>query len=151
MTASSTGGSLITRKVGMFNIPQTINVNMLSISATTGTVAGTLKICIYDESGNKIIDRTANGTTTASTISTTTPSTVQLHPGNYYMAVGCATACTVTLNYWTTAGANPLTTSVPKGKKAYEGVANMTSGLCDATMPAITPVLASTPVGRLDN
>jgi hypothetical protein len=150
MTATSMA-SLTAFKVGLFTVAQTINVNMLSISNTTVTTAGRVKICIYDDAGNKIIDTTATPAGANATISTTTPSAVQLHPGNYYMAVGCAITCSLLINYWTTTTASPLTTLTPTGKKVYEGTVTMTSGTCNATLPAITAAVSSTPVGRLDN
>lgn len=143
--------SLTVFKVGLFTVPQTINVNMLSISPTTVTTAGRVKICIYDDAGNKIIDTTATPGASNTTISTTTPAAVQLHPGNYYMAVGCAITCSLLINYWTTTTASPLTTLTPAGKKLYEGTVTMTSGTCNATLPTITAAISSTPVGRLDN
>jgi hypothetical protein len=142
--------SLTVFKVGLFNVPQAINVNMLSISPTNAPVPGTIKLCLYDAAGAKVIDTTTTGAATSTTLSTTTASTVQLEPGNYYMAVGCATTCNVTFNYWTTS-AGPLATLTPTGKKVYEGTVTMTSGTCNATLPTITATISKTPVGRLDN
>lgn len=148
---ASTTNSLTAFRVGMFNIPELINVNTLSISPTTVTTPGTVKICIYDEAGNKLIDTTATGAVSNTTLSTTTPATVQLHPGNYYMAIGCATTCNILFNYWRSTVGSPMTTLPPAGKKVYEGLVTMTSGTCNATLPAITAAASSTPVGRLDN
>jgi hypothetical protein len=150
--AATTINSLTAFRVGIFNVPQTIDVNMLSIAiGATVTTAGTQKICIYNEVGNKIIDTTASGAAVNTTLSTTTVSTVQLKPGNYYIAVGCATTCNLIVSTWTTTTGGPHTTRTPTGKKVYEGTATMTSGTCNATLPAITATISSTPIGRLDN
>jgi hypothetical protein len=148
---ASTTNSLTVFRVGMFNIPQVINVNSLSISPTTVTTAGTVKICIYDESGNKKIDTTATGATTNTTLSTTTIATVQLKPGNYYATIGCATTCSILFNYWRSATNTPMAQLPPAGKKIYEGYVTMTSGTCNTTLPSITAWASSTPVLRLDN
>ena len=150
MTATAMS-SLTVFKVGMFNVPAPIVVNAISTSITTVTTAGTMKRCIYDQAGNKIIDTTSAAPAANATLTTTLGAPVTLKPGNYYIAIGCATTCNDTVNYWTTTTASPLTTLTPTGKKVYEGTVTMTSGTCNATLPTITAVISSTPVGRLDN
>ena len=145
--------SLTVRKVGMFNVPQQITVNQISASITTVTTAGTIKKCIYDINGNKLIDVTSAAPVANQTLSTTVSPAVTLKPGNYYYVIGCATTCNDTIRYWTTTTASPLTTLTPTGKTRYEGTFTMTSGTCNATITpsTITAVISSTPVGRLDN
>ncbi len=143
--------SLTVYKVGLFVVPQLITVNQISNSITTATTPGTMKQCVYDINGTKMIDVTSAAPSANATLSTTVSPAVTLKPGNYYMVIGCATTCSDTVNYWTSTTASPLTTLTPAGKKIYEGTVTMTSGTCNTTLPAITAVISSTPVGRLDN
>jgi hypothetical protein len=139
-------------RVGLFNVPQTINVNMISASVTTVTTGAAMKLCLYDNAGSLLVNATTSTPAANATLSTTTASTVQLRPGNYYLAIGCGAACNVTVNYWTTTTASPLTTLTPASKKVYEGTVTMSGGgACNATLPTITAAVNSTPVGRLDN
>lgn len=141
--------SLTVANIAMFNVPAQIIVNQISFRVSAVTTAGTMKVCVYNEAGNRIIDVTT-GTITAAVISTAV-SAVTLPPGNYYIAQLCATTCNDTVSYFTTTsvpGFNAAT--VPAGKKVLEGTGTMTSGTCNATLPAITPAVSSGVIGRLD-
>ncbi len=143
--------SLTVFRVGLFNVPARITVNQISASVGSGSQSGTLKQCIYDEFGNRVIDATSASPSANATLSTTVSPAVTLMPGKYYYAIGCATTCSVALKYWSVTAAGPYTTLQPAGKKVYEGTATMTSGTCNTTLPAITATASSTPMGRLDN
>jgi len=61
---------------------------------------------------------------------------VDLQPGNYYIAIGCATTCNNAVSSFTsTAVAIENGATIPPGKRAYEGTVTMASGICDATPP----------------
>jgi hypothetical protein len=150
-----TATNLTTFKVGIFNVPQAITVNTIStyISAASTTMTTGLKQCVYDAAGNKLIDTTSAAPTVAasSTVTVVSPA-VTLRPGNYYYALGCAGTCTIVApGFWTTTAATPYVTSIPTGKKIYEGTVTMTSGTCNATLGTITSGANNTTVGRLDN
>jgi hypothetical protein len=149
-TATSMASQTI-YKVGLFPVPFGIIVNQISLSISAVTTAGTMKQCIYDINGALVISATGTPAGAGTTMSTTVSPAVYLKPGNYYYAVGCAASCSDTPNYWTTTTASPLTTLTPAGKKIYEGTATMSAGICAATLPTISAVISSTPVGRLDN
>jgi hypothetical protein len=148
---AQTSPSLTSFRVGLFTVPFMITVNQISTSMAVVTTAGTIKQCVYNETGTKLIDVTSAAPTSNTTLSTTVSPAVVLKPGNYYVAIGCATTCSDTVNTWTTTTATPLTTLTPAGKKIYEGTVTMTSGTCNTTLPAITAAISNTPVGRLDN
>ena len=142
--------SLTTRRAGLINIPTRITVNQLSYNVAAVTTAGTSKICVYSEDGNtKLIDVTS-GTNALGTRNVTVSPAVTLDPGNYYVVTGCATTCNITVSHFTTTALTMLTTP-PAGKKRYEGTTTHTSGTCNATLPAITGAVTSTPVIRFDN
>ncbi|MSR85555.1 hypothetical protein EXS71_03950 [Candidatus Uhrbacteria bacterium] len=143
--------SLTTFSVGMFQISGMITVNQLSFNVSTVTTAGTTKVCVYSESGSsKLIDVTS-GLIVAGANSITVGSIV-LTPGNYYLAVGCATTCNDAVSAFTsTAVAMENGASVPVGKLKYEGTAVMVSGTCNGTLPAITAAASRTVNVRLDN
>lgn len=142
--------SLTTYKVGLFNIPYNITVNQLAYNVGAVTTAGTMRLCVYNEAGTtKSIDVTDVPTAGVNTVAV---GAVALTPGNYYIAMGCGTTCSNTI-YMYTSTANTMvnTSAVPAGKKVYEGTVTMTSGTCNATLPAITGVISSGTVVRLDN
>lgn len=151
ITATSTlAGNLTTRDVGIFNVPGKITVNQVSFSTAAGT-AGTAKVCVYSEDGNtKIIDVTSG--TLAVGANSVSVSAIVLQPGNYYVAIGCATTCTSnTLNVYTETTNTLLnTTAQPSGKEKFEGRVTHSSGTCDSTLGTITPMPAM-PLARLDN
>ena len=149
-SATSTA-SLTVFAVGIFNIPGQITVNRISTSMGTVTTAGTMKQCIYNEYGAKLIDVTSGTPVSNTTLTTTVSPAVTLSPGMYYIATGCATACNNLFKQWQVNATGPYTTVIPPNKKIYEGLVTMTSGTCNATLPAITARASSTPVGRLDN
>lgn len=142
--------SLTVYKVGLFNIPYNITVNQLAFNVGAVTTAGSYRICVYNEAGTtKSIDVTDVPTAGVNTVAV---GAVALSPGNYYIAMGCATTCNNTIFMFTSVANTMVNTSaVPAGKKVYEGTATMTSGTCNATLPAITGVISSTAVVRLDN
>lgn len=137
--------------VGMFNIPSPITVNQMTFTVTAVTTAGTVKYCVYNEVGTKVIDITS-GTPAVGAVNTTV-ATALLAPGNYYGAMFCASTCNDTISHFTTtavAGLNAVT--VPAGKKVLEGTITMAvAGTCNTTLPVITPAISSTAIGRLDN
>lgn len=142
--------SLTVANVGLFSLPFEINVNQVTFTVTTNTTAGTMKFCIYDDQGTRVIDVTSG--TTAVGANNIAVANVKLPAGNYYVAHKCATTCNVATSYFTsTAVAGINSGTIPVGKKVYEGTATMTSGQCNATLPAITPAISSTVIGRLDN
>jgi hypothetical protein len=153
-TGATTGksvASLTSFNIGMFRVPAQITVNQISFTVTAVTTAGTMKVCVYNEAGTKLIDVTT-ATIAAGTVTTSTSTPVTLPPGNYYIANGCATTCSDTTSYFTsTAVASMNGASIPAGKKVYEGTGTMTSGTCNATLPTITGASAATLDARLDN
>ncbi len=142
--------SLTVYKVGLFNVPYSMTVNQLAYNVGAVTTAGSYRICVYNEAGTtKNIDVTDVPTAGVNTV---TVAAVTLTPGNYYIAMGCATTCSNTISMWTTNAATWINTSaVPAGKKVYEGTVTMTSGTCNATLPTITGVVSSGATIRLDN
>lgn len=142
--------SLTVYKVGLFNIPYKMTVKQLAYNVGAITTAGSYRICVYSENGaTKSIDVTDVPTAGVNTVAV---SAVALDPGNYYIAIGCATTCSNTISMWTTNAATWINTSaVPAGKKIYEGTVTMTSGTCNATLPTITGVVSSGATIRLDN
>lgn len=142
--------SLTVYIVGLFNIPYSITVNQLAYNVGAVTTAGSYRICVYNEAGTtKSIDVTD---VPAAGVNTVAVGAVTLTPGNYYIAMGCATTCNNTIFKFTSIANTMINTSaVPAGKKVYEGTATMTSGTCNATLPTITGVISDTAVVRLDN
>ena len=153
-TASSTQAysSLTTREVQLFHLPFNLTVNKINWWISTNTTTGTVKVCVYSEDGSsKPIDITV--TPTGSTgIQTGTVSGVALTPGNYYMAIGCATTCSHTV----TAGVVETTATMfgsttPSGKKPYHGQVTHSSGTCNATLGTVTGGTDKPILFRLDN
>jgi hypothetical protein len=142
--------SLTVYKTALFQAPSQITVNQLAYNVGVVTTAGSYRICVYNEAGTtKLIDVTDVPT---AGVNTAAVAGAVLNPGNYYVAMGCATACSNTITMFTSTAATWINTSaVPAGKKVYEGIVTMTSGTCDATLPAITGAVSSAPVMRLDN
>lgn len=149
--AATTMSSLTSFNVGLFNVPQRITVNQLTYDIGTVTTAGTYKVCVYSEDGaTKLIDVTSG--TNAAGVRNVAVSSAVLNPGNYYIAMGCATTCSNTVYLFTTTSAAWINAgSVPSGKKIHEGTVTMTSGTCNSTLPTITDAISKTPVMRLDN
>ena len=143
--------SLTAYKVGLFRVTGNMTVNQLTYNVGAVTTAGSYRICIYDDAGTtKYIDVTDVPAVGVNSV-TVSPG-VALNSGSYYVAMGCATTCNNTVTLFTTTAATWINTNaVPSGKKVYEGTATMTSGTCNATLPAITGAISSTPVMRLDN
>lgn len=143
--------SLTSRNVAMFNVPQQITINQFTYNIAAITTAGTYKLCVYTEDGaTKKIDVTSNTNTVG--VNNVAVGGVMLDPGNYYIAMGCATNCNNTVTLWTTTAATWInTTAVPTGKKILEGTVSMTSGTCNATLPTITGAISKMPVMRMDN
>jgi hypothetical protein len=73
--------------VGKLVIPSTITVSNITISVTTVTVAGTLKIALFSDDGlNKLFEvTTANISGTGNVSTAVTPTTIA--PGTYYLMV----------------------------------------------------------------
>lgn len=144
--------SLTAYKVALFTIPYSITVNQLTYNVGAVTTAGSYRICVYSETGaTKHIDVTDVPTAGVNDVAV---GSVALSPGNYYIAMGCATTCNNTITMFTTTAATWInTTAAPAGKKDYEGTVTMTSGTCNATIDttAISGAISSAPVMRLDN
>ena len=142
--------SLTVYKTALFEVPFQMTVNQLTYNVGAVTTAGSYRICVYKEAGTtKAIDVTDVPTAGVNNV---TVAGVVLAPGNYYIAMGCATTCSNTITMFTTTAATWINTSaVPAGKKVYEGTVTMTSGTCNATLPTITGTVSSAPVIRLDN
>lgn len=136
---------------GMFNVPSPITVNQMTFTVTTATTPGTVKYCVYNESGTKVIDITS-GTPAVGAVNTAVGA-VLLPPGNYYGVMFCATTCNNAISHFTSSGVAGLNAAtVPAGKKVLEGTLTMSvAGTCNATLPTITPAVSSTAIGRLDN
>lgn len=151
-TSAVANASLTVRKTGLFRIAGRLTVNQLTFAVGAVTTAGTYKICVYTEDGlTKVIDVTS-GATAVGANNVAVAGAPVLSSGLYYVAMGCATTCSNTVFQWTTvsvAGFNAAT--VPAGKKVLEGTTTHTSGTCNATLPAITPAISSTPMIRFDN
>jgi hypothetical protein len=151
ITTSATS-SLTTRTTGLFNVAKRITVNQLTFYTTTRATAGTTKVCVYSEDGaTKLIDITTGATALNANNIAVSPA-VTLEPGNYYVAIGCATTCSYTLSVWTSISVATLNgASVPSGKLTYEGTVTHSSGGCDSTLGTITAATNSTPMVRFDN
>ncbi|MBI3564736.1 MAG: hypothetical protein HY079_06030 [Elusimicrobia bacterium] len=151
-TSAVANNSLTVRKTGLFRIAGRLTVNQLTFAVGAVTTAGTYKICVYTEDGlTKVIDVTS-GAPAVGANNVAVAGAPVLSSGLYYVAMGCATTCSNTVFQWTTvsvAGFNAAT--VPAGKKVLEGTTTHTSGTCNATLPAITPAISSTPMIRFDN
>ncbi|MDD5251429.1 MAG: hypothetical protein PHT12_02225 [Patescibacteria group bacterium] len=138
-------------KVALFNVPYSMTVNQLTYNVGSVSTAGSYRICVYTEDGtSKLIDVTDTPTAGVNSV---VVDGVALPPGNYYVAMGCNANCNNTVTMFTSTAATWINTSaVPAGKTVYEGTATMSSnGVCDTTLPAITGVVSSAPVIRLDN
>ena len=142
--------SLTVYKTALFQVPSQITVNQLAYNVGVVTTAGSYRICVYNEAGTtKLIDVTDVPT---AGVNTAAVAGAVLNPGNYYVAMGCATTCSNTISMFTSTAATWINTSaVPTGKKVYEGTVTMTSGTCNATLPTIAGAISSAPVMRLDN
>ena len=149
--AAVTNASLTVRKVALFNVPYTMTVNQLTYNIGAVTTAGTYKVCVYSEDGaTKLIDVTS--LTNVVNVNNVAVAAVALNPGNYYIAMGCATTCSNTITMFTTTAAAWINgASVPAGKKIYEGTVTHTSGICNAALGTITGAASQAPVMRLDN
>ena len=149
--STSATSSLTTRIVGLFNVAQRVTINQLTFYTTARTTAGTTKVCVYSEDGaTKIIDITT-GTTALNANNITVSPAVTLEPGNYYFAIGCATACSLTGSVF---GGNNLTgfaSSIPTGKLGYQGSVSHTSGTCNSSIGTISAGTAGGAILRLDN
>jgi hypothetical protein len=151
-TASTSIASLTTRNVGLFYIPARITINQLSYNVAASTTAGTYKVCVYTEDGSsKVIDVTSGTTTTGVNNITVSPA-VTLDPGNYYVAMGCATTCSNTITSLSNISILHLNgASVPSGKRAYGGTVTHTSGTCNSTLGTVTAATTAIPLVRFDN
>lgn len=140
------------RKTGLFRVAGRITVNQLTFTVGAVTTAGTYKICVYSEDGQtKVIDVTSGAPAVGANNVAVAGSPV-LSSGLYYVAMGCAATCSNTVFQWTTVsvpGFNAATS--PAGKEVLEGTTTHTSGTCNATLPAITAAISSTPLIRFDN
>ncbi len=136
---------------GMFNVPSPITVNQMTFTVTTATTPGTVKYCVYNEAGTKVIDITSAAPAVGAV--NTAVGSVLLPPGNYYGVMFCATTCNNAISHFTSTGVAGLNAAtVPAGKKVLEGTMTMSvAGTCNATLPTITPAVSSTAIGRLDN
>ena len=143
--------SLTTRKVGAFTLDSPMTVNKITFSVGAVTTAGTMKVCLYNEAGtSKLIDVTS-GTVTANSNTVSVPA-VTLSAGHYYAAIGCATTCNDTVNFFVTTALGSVNgTALPSGELALEGTVTHTSGTCNATLGTITAAITNTPALRIDN
>ncbi len=146
--------SLTSFDVGLFTVPTQITVNQLSYNIGAVTTAGTYKVCVYTEDGaTKKIDVTSG--TNGTSVNNVSVGAIVLAPGNYYVAMGCATTCSNTVSHWTSTSQNGFNIAVPASKEVYEGTVTMTSGTCNSTITTtsagITATNSKTPVIRFDN
>lgn len=147
---TATTPSLTSYSVGIFNLPTRMVVNQVAFNVVAVTTAGTMRVCVYTEDGaTKKID-VVSGTPAVGT-NFVAVSAVTLDPGNYYVALGCATTCSNTYSANTATVLAMLTTTPPNSKEKYEGTVTMTSGTCNTTLPAITQTNNKGPLVRLDN
>jgi hypothetical protein len=164
VSASAAQSTVLTiGTTGLFNVPQKMVVNQLTIGVTIGgtTPSYTAKVCIYNAAGTqKYIDVTTAAMTATGVFSVTVSPAVTLYPGNYYVFEGLATQSgttpTLTFNTWTSTSVPFINgASIPAGKIKYEGtIASRTSGACDANLfspGVLTNVNNATPMVRLDN
>jgi hypothetical protein len=116
------------------------------------TTAGTYKVCVYTEDGSsKVIDVTS-GTTASGVNNITVSPAVILNPGNYYVAMGCATTCSNTITSLSNISILHLNgASVPSGKLEYGGTVSHTSGTCNSTLGTVTAATTAIPLIRFDN
>jgi len=153
-TAVALGGSLTSRHVGLFYVPQALTINQITFNVSAWTAAGVVEVCIYDKYGtNKLADISTASITATGVKSTTVSPAVTLKPDYYYIADGCKSGtCTMSLSHFTTsANAWINGASIPAGKPIYEGTVTHTSGTCNATLGTITAAAANTLNARLDN
>ena len=153
-SAVALGGSLTTRHVGLFYVPQTLTINQITFNVSAWTAAGVVELCIYDKYGNnKLADISTASITATGVKSTTVSPAVTLVPDYYYIADGCKSGtCTMSLSHFTTtANAWINGASIPAGKPIYEGTVTHTSGTCNTTLGTITAAAANTLNARLDN
>lgn len=146
--------SLTLYRVYLFNLPKKITVNQLTYGVAFITTAGSHRICIYSEDGNtKLLDVTKVPVVGPNSV-TISPSLI-LNPGNYFLAVGCATTCSNSLNYWPTMNNATWINGIdaPINKIDYDGTVQMNSGICNSAInPANFSSSNTTAIAiRLDN
>ena len=144
--------SLTSRITGLFSLPGRITINQVTLNATAVTTSGTVKICIYTEDGSsKVLDVTSGTVSGAGAVSVTVSPAVTLEPGNYYSVVGCATTCNITASVYSGNNLAGFVSSLPSGKKGYQGTVSHTSGTCNSTLGTVTAATAGGIILRLDN
>jgi len=152
--AGVAAGSRTVRNVGLFNVPARITVNQLTFNVvSTSNPATGMKVCVYSEDGaTRLIDVTSASVGAAGNFSVTVSPAVTLSPGNYYVAIGCATTCNDTVNMFTSGSAAWVNgANVPSGKRIYEGTVTHTQDTCNTSLGTITAASSLTPAVRLDN
>jgi hypothetical protein len=98
-----------------------------------------------------VIDVTS-GTTASGVNNITVSPAVILNPGNYYVAMGCATTCSNTITSLSNISILHLNgASVPSGKLEYGGTVSHTSGTCNSTLGTVTAATTAIPLIRFDN
>jgi hypothetical protein len=154
ITAGNNNGaisSLTTRDVGLFYLPAKIVVNKATFNVSTVTTAGTIKVCVYSKDGATRLINVTSGTVVAGD-NPVTVSSVTLDPGQYYVAVGCATTCNNNVAHFLTSSFGMTNDAdVPSGKLKHEGTVTHTSGTCNTTLGTVTVGSSKTVMVRLDN
>ncbi len=146
--------SQTTRNVAMFNIPAYFTLGQITFNVATATSAGTVKLCLYSESGSSLlVDLTTASISTTGIKNITVSPTVTFEPGNYWLAVGCGSSCNLSLNFHSSA--NTIATNInganiPAGESALEGTVSHTSGTCNSTLGSVTASTTKALVARLD-
>lgn len=152
--SNSAISSQTTRNVAMFNIPAYFTLGQITFNVVTATSAGTVKLCIYSEDGATLMaDVTTASISTIGVKSIAVSPTVDFAPGNYWLAVGCASSCNLTLNFFNssnTVTGNINGASLPPGESALEGTVTHSSGVCDSSLGAVTASTAKGLAARLD-
>lgn len=141
-----------TQFLGMFNLPNYITVNQISIECTTVTVAGTLDIVIYSENGQtqKISITTASISGTGA-VSTTVSPAVTLPPGNYYAAVNGNGTANVNIRQWIQTDLAGTNNHATKPKVSGTQTITASTPATTFTPSSLTFSANIMPIIRLDN
>ncbi|HEY4502912.1 MAG TPA: hypothetical protein VJC14_00520 [Candidatus Paceibacterota bacterium] len=142
-----------TASLGLFNVPQSITVNKISIkSGSTITTAGTYDLSVYSEDGQtQMFSVTTSTIDTADTIYSTSVSSVTLAPGNYWLMLNPNSTVDVALHSFSGPNAPVLGLTVGLlGDVSSEPAVSGTLTITASTPPAtFTPINVTEGTSRL--
>lgn len=144
--------------IALFNIPQKITVNKISIRTRLEGVSGTYDLTMYSEDGQTQLFSVTTATTGGNDkLLTTSVSAVVLNPGNYWLGVNPNSTATTTMYCYTCAalpfvGATDLVNDV-SSEPVLQGTVTITAGTPPSTITptSVTAVNSSGLIFRLDN